>query len=472
MWSTAVPLLRAASSSVLMFSTTFWAAACSGAPESFEAPSSATTSRCMSSTIKTVRAGSMAWRSGIRCSSVHAGRAVPGDGGSQRVHRGGGADEERLPLRAAPGLVADVLGGEDAAEQLAVAGEHVQAARARDPEIACLVELLAVGDARLEAEPLHLVDHVTAGQRSVGRDREAADVTTVGVVDPERLLVLGEAQAVRLLEVVDEQLQLAVGGDAVDALEVELLLTLDSEAGPAPVGRIGEDDRAVRGDDDIVGAVELLALPVRGDHGARAVGLDADQAARGVLADQQAALEIPAQPVALVGRVRDNLHAARGRPAPAGVARHVGEQERASVAVRPQRPLGERESGPDALELRIRRHKLEQSGRVDFDDTHGLGSFRLSGARPGDAPPARLDLFEDHGGVLAHALAEGVDEHLGHTGDQLRLGLGVQPTLVDLHVDDGHRLPPVAVAVVCRIYSPDPPRGRESPRPPPKAATT
>src|SRR3954471_17543445 len=164
MWRTGVPPLRAAARSVLMFSTTFCFAACSGAPESFEAPSSATTSRCMSSTINTVRPGSIASRSAIPHSSVHGRRAMPGDRRSQRMHRRRGADEERLPVRAAPGLVADVLGREDAAEELAVPREDVQAARAGDPDVACLVELLAVGDARLQAEALHLVDHVAAGQ--------------------------------------------------------------------------------------------------------------------------------------------------------------------------------------------------------------------------------------------------------------------------------------------------------------------
>src|SRR5450755_4038462 len=160
MWSTAVPLLRAAASRLLMFSTTFCEAACSAAPESFEAPSSATTSRCMSSTIKTVRAGSIASRSAISHSSVHGGRAMARDRRAQRVHGGGGADEERLPVLAPPGLIADVLGREDAAQQLAVAGHDVQAARAGDPEVAGVVELLPVGDAGLQAEPLHLVDHV------------------------------------------------------------------------------------------------------------------------------------------------------------------------------------------------------------------------------------------------------------------------------------------------------------------------
>ena len=43
-------------------------------------------------------------------------------------------------------------------QQLAVAGEHVQTTGAGDPEVACVVELLAVGDACLQAEALHLVD--------------------------------------------------------------------------------------------------------------------------------------------------------------------------------------------------------------------------------------------------------------------------------------------------------------------------
>src|SRR5436305_8399074 len=326
MCSTGVPPLRAAASSVLMFSTTFCLAACSGAPESFDAPSSATTSRCMSSTIKTVRAGSIASRSAISHSSGHAGRAMPGDGRSQRVHRGGGADEERLPVRAAPRLVADVLGCEDAAEQLAVARDDVQPAGAGDPQVAVLVELLAVRDTRLQAEALHLVDDVSAAQRAVRADGEAADVPAVGVVDPERLLIGREAEPVRLLEVVGEQRELAVGRDAVDAAEVQLLLALDAEAGPAAVGRIGEDDRAVGCDHDVVGAVELLALPVRGEHRPGAVGLDAHQAARRVLADQQAALEIPGQAVALVRGVRHDLDATGCGPAAARVAGHVREQ--------------------------------------------------------------------------------------------------------------------------------------------------
>ena len=121
---------------------------------------------------------------------------------------------------------------------------HVHAAGAGDPEVASSSSFWPSGMPVSRLKPSS-VDDVAAGQRAVGRDREAAHVPAVGVVDPERLLVGREAQAVGLGEVVDEQVQLAVGVDAVDAAEVELLLPLDAEARPAAVGRVGEDDRAV-----------------------------------------------------------------------------------------------------------------------------------------------------------------------------------------------------------------------------------
>src|SRR6185312_5223509 len=56
----------------------------------------------------------------------------------------------------------------------------------------------------------------------------------------------------------------------------------------------------------------------------------------------------------------------------------------------------------------------------------------------GDAPPARLDAFEDDGRVLLDALAEVVDEHLREVLDELGLGLFIEPCFVDLQMDDGH----------------------------------
>ena len=194
----------------------------------------------------------------------------------------------------------------------------------------------------------------------------------VGVVDVEQRLVGREAQPVGLVEVVDEQLRVAAARrDAVDALEVEVLLALDAEAGHAPVGRVGEVDRAVALDHDVVGAVELPALVVGGEHlapAAPAVGVHAHDRARDVLADDEPPVVVDRHPVALVGRVGD-LGDPRVRvPAPAHVAGHVAEEQEA-VGV-PDRPLGEGEAGPDLLDLGALVDQLAEGVRFDLD-SHG-----------------------------------------------------------------------------------------------------
>ena len=176
------------------------------------------------------------------------------------------------------------------------------------------------------------------------------------VVDVEERFAGREAEAVRLVEVVDEELWVAAARrDPVDALEGELLLTLDAEAGHPPVGRVAEVDRAVGVDDDVVRAVQLLALVVRREHLAaapRPVGVEPDDAGRGVLAHDQAPVRVERHPVALVARLRDLADAALLVPAPASVAGHVRKEEEAAARV-PDRSLGEGEAGAQLLYLDI-----------------------------------------------------------------------------------------------------------------------
>ena len=182
----------------------------------------------------------------------------------------------------------------------------------------------------------------------------------VGVVDVEQRLVGREAEAVRLREVVDEQLEVAAaGGQAVDALEVELLLALEAEAGHAAVGRVGEDDRAVARDDHVVRAVQLLALPVRGERLARAVAVDS-RTTELVTCSQtmQVAVVVERHPVALVARVAQHGDALVGMPAAALVAGHVAEVER--PVGHPDRALGEREPCRDLLDLGVLVDELAQ----------------------------------------------------------------------------------------------------------------
>ena len=160
-------------------------------------------------------------------------------------------------------------------------------------------------------------------------DVEHADVGPRRVVDVEQRLVRREAEPVRLLEVVDEQLEVAPAcRQPVDALKVEILLALEPEARHAPVRRVGEDDRPVARDDHVVGAVQLLALPVRGERLTRSVRLLPDDGARDVLADDEVAVVVERHAVALVARVPEHRDSLVGMPAAALIARHVTEMER------------------------------------------------------------------------------------------------------------------------------------------------
>jgi len=67
-------------------------------------------------------------------------------------------------------------------------------------------------------------------------DREAADVAAVGVVDPERPLVGREAEAVGLLEVVDEQREPLPVDRARTVAAVELLVFEQAPRLPLTVG--------------------------------------------------------------------------------------------------------------------------------------------------------------------------------------------------------------------------------------------
>ena len=171
-----------------------------------------------------------------------------------------------------------------------------------------------------------------------------------GVVDVELRLVGSQAEAVRLREVVDEQLQVAaVGGNPVHALEVEILRPLEAEPRHAAVRRVGEDDRAVRRDDHVVRAVQLLVAPVRRDRFACAVRLLAHDRARDVLADDQVAVVVARHPVAFVARVAEHFDALFRMPPAPLVAGHVAEVQR--PVGHPDRTFGERKSRRDLLDL-------------------------------------------------------------------------------------------------------------------------
>src|SRR5215204_3933558 len=102
---------------------------------------------------------------------------------------------------------------------------------------------------------------------------------------------------------VDHEFRLAATGrDAIDALKAELARPLDAVDRHAAVPGIAEIDRAARMHADIVRAVELLILEMRGDHLAPSVRPLADQGRGGVLADNEIEFGVIGHAVAFVRR--------------------------------------------------------------------------------------------------------------------------------------------------------------------------
>ena len=103
-------------------------------------------------------------------------------------------------------------------------------------------------------------------------DVEDLDVSPRRVVDVQERLVRREAEAVRHLELVlvDDELDVvraAAGRDPEDALQAEVPLALDART-RACARTTGRRSRSTpsRAHADVVGAVQLLALVVRGEH--------------------------------------------------------------------------------------------------------------------------------------------------------------------------------------------------------------
>src|SRR5262249_19218062 len=187
--------------------------------------------------------------------------------------------------------------------------------------------------------------------------------------------------AVGRVEVVRHYLERAVGSEAIDAVG-RLLLARDGllpppgwpGAAPDPrldaVGWVGEVDRAVGLDHDVVGAVQSLALETLGEHGARTVVRDARDATAVVLGGDHATLSIEGEAVGVPPRVRGQLRPL-GQAAPArdALVRDIAEEQGAGA---PHRPLREGEPACHAFDGRIGGDEIVQRAVTHFQNGHGI----------------------------------------------------------------------------------------------------
>src|SRR6266436_5836438 len=168
------------------------------------------------------------------------------------------------------------------------------ATRRRFPDVPLYVDLQAVGDpwGRIAAD---VDEHLAVGDGVVGQDAVAPHVLVAAAVRVENFFVGRQGQAVWVRDVVDDPGHFAAL-DHVDALEVQALARILIAQAQAAVG-VGEVDRAVLLDDDVVRAVELLAFEAVGEHGALAVLFDPVDRPSGPGGDDEPALPVEREPV-------------------------------------------------------------------------------------------------------------------------------------------------------------------------------
>src|SRR5215470_4242250 len=309
---------------------------------------------------------------------------VPLQGGEARdldadpVHGRGCGDVESAVVVIAPSEVRRGLRDLDHPEARRLRIEDVHASRPAAVDVARRIDLHAVGRALALSRGLR--PHPAAREAAVGFHVENADVLAGGVVDEEATAIPREAEAIGPVEIVHhDRWALRIAARAVDALEAEFLLALHSVEVHAAVRRVAEVDAAVGCADDVVGAVELLAVVV-GGHGRDApVRLGARDLARGVLAGEEAPLPVPGEAVGLVARLAERGDAVGGRPPTEMVPRHVAPQEILPRGV-PEGPFGEKATARDLLELHLGPHDGGEARIADLDRHFLIGSPGLPAA--------------------------------------------------------------------------------------------
>src|SRR5262249_34363411 len=228
-----------------------------------------------------------------------------------------GRDVEGAPIIIAPGKIGAMAGDEQAAEKLAALVHDMDAARPGAIDVVFLINLHAVGDARLVAG--ELVKQPSGPDATVLVDVEGADDPEAGVVDVKQRLVLRERKPVGIDAVGDHERDVSCRRQAEDTLNIELALQIiaDHAGYHEPTGGIGPIDCAVGAHHDVVWAVEFPALVSLRERDERAVRFDAPDRARRPAGNDHAALPVDGHAVGVARGMNQHLLADAGAPLPA-----------------------------------------------------------------------------------------------------------------------------------------------------------
>ena len=159
---------------------------------------------------------------------------------------------------------------------------HPDAFRSRHVEIPIPVYFHSVGYAVAFATGLSSEDAAIC-QRAVGPEAINANISLLAVIDVKTLSIGGEGQPVGLGQIFCQQLHFVIRIEAIHTLERNLLpLSLRQIE-----SRVGEIDRTVRTNDDVVRAIEVFPLVAVGQDLVFAIRLDLDDGAQNARTVQQ-----------------------------------------------------------------------------------------------------------------------------------------------------------------------------------------
>ena len=287
----------------------------------------------------------------------------------------------------------------------AIGGNDEDATGAGGEDVPRGVDLEPVGKPLLSfLEELRAVEEGLAGiERAVGLDVEHLPDRRLGIGlgHIETLLIGGKADAVGTGHRVAQERYRAVGGDPVDATEVEFAALVVEALGEA-VGGVGEVDRAGGVNGDVVGAVEPLPLVVVGDGPLAPAGREPADAAVAMLAGDEVALTVEREAVAAAlvavgagageaGRLEVGRQPFPLLPAIDPVAGDVAEQDGA-VSLHPHRTLRPLEATGEDLDDGSLRHEAVEARVEPLDRTEGgeeIGRAPLLGTSGGDGQEER-----------------------------------------------------------------------------------
>ncbi len=199
-----------------------------------------------------------------------------------RIDRRRRTDKKRAPILPAPVKVGGFLGNRDFAKLHAVEVVDPDAAGPGHVDVSFGVAFHAIRHTFAVGLNDPAGKKACLGQLAVARDIEHADIGLLRIVHPDELLAGAETQAIGLGEhvAVRHQLRLVsgpmAGWQSIDALKAHFRFALDTKTRHPPIGWVGEVDRPVRADDDVVRRVQLAAFEMAGQNLTRSIGANAD----------------------------------------------------------------------------------------------------------------------------------------------------------------------------------------------------